>query len=171
VRAWKEIWRPVVFALLALAACPAAVRAQIFTTTSAMPVRIELVGFCQVSASNMDFGAYASNQTSPVQGQTAIQLQCSPDMEAEIRLDAGTGPGRNTNRRRMEQDQGTDRLDYGLFQDPGRTLHWGDRSGVDTLEVVTTGQPQSIPVYGQIPANQRVRDGTYGDTITVTVFY
>ena len=157
--------------ILALAALPATLRAQNFSVTAAMPVRIELVGFCQVSASNLDFGAYASNQSTSVQGQTHIQLQCSSGTAAELRLDAGSGPGGNTNRRRMEQDAGTDRLDYGLFQDPGRTMHWGDRSGTDTLEVEATGAPQSIPVYGQIPGGQRVRDGTYSDTITVTVFF
>jgi len=136
-----------------------------------MPVRIELVGFCQVSAANLDFGSYVSNQTSPIQGQTNIQLRCSEDTVAEIRLDAGTGRGGNTRNRRMDQEGGRDRLDYGLYQDPGRTIHWGDRSGNDTLEVVTTGQSQSIPIYGQIPGGQRVRDGTYADTITLTVIY
>jgi spore coat protein U-like protein len=157
--------------VLALAALPAALRAQNFTVTSAMPVRIELVGFCHVSASDLDFGAYASNQATPVQGQTAIQLQCSSGTVAEISLDAGSGLGGNTNRRRMEMDRGSDRLDYGLFQDPGRTVNWGDRSGRDTLEVEASGAVQAIPVYGQIPGGQRVRDGIYSDTITVTVFY
>lgn len=40
-------------------------------------------------------------------------------------------------------DGGKDRLDYDLFQDPGRTIHWGDRSGVDTLEVTATGAQQT----------------------------
>ena len=157
---------------LALAALPATPRAQTtFTVTAAMPVRIELVGFCSVSASDLDFGAYASNQNTPAQGQTIIQLQCSGGTVAEVRLDAGSGPGGNTSRRRMEQDRGQDRLDYDLFQDPGRTMHWGDRSGVDTLEVQTTGVPQTVPVYGQIPGGQRVRDGTYSDMITVHVLF
>ena len=64
-----------------------------------------------------------------------------------------------------------DRLDYDLFQDPGRTIHWGDRSGMDTLEVLTTGAPQTVPVYGQIPGGQRVRDGIYSDMITVRVLF
>jgi spore coat protein U-like protein len=136
-----------------------------------MPVRIELTGFCNVSASDLDFGAYASNQAAPAQGQATIQLQCTPGTVAELRLDAGSRPGGSTDLRKMVQDAGIDRLDYGLFQDPGRTVHWGDRSGVDTLEVVTTGAPQAIPVYGQIPGGQRVRDGIYSDMITVTVFY
>ena len=67
--------------------------------------------------------------------------------------------------------QGSDRLDYDLYQDPGRTIHWGDRSGVDTLEVQTTGAPQTVPVYGQIPGGQRVRDGIYSDMITVHVHF
>ena len=157
---------------LALAALPATPRAQtIFTTTAGMPVRIELTGFCSVSASDLDFGAYASNSPTPAQGQTAIQLQCSGGTVAELGLDAGTGPGGNTSRRRMEQDGGHDRLDYDLFQDPARTIHWGDRSGVDTLEVQTTGAPQTVPVYGRIPGGQRVRDGIDSDMITVRVFF
>jgi spore coat protein U-like protein len=71
----------------------------------------------------------------------------------------------------MEQDGGSDRLDYGLYQDPGRTIHWGDRSGRDTLEVQTTGVPMTIPVYGQIPGGQRVRDGIYSDMITIRVMF
>ena len=172
MRLVAENWRRFFVVWLALAAVPAAARAQAnLTATAGMPVRIELVGFCNVSASDLDFGAYASNQNTPVQGQTAIQLQCSGGTVAELHLDAGSGPGGNTSRRRMEQDAGSDRLDYDLFQDPARTIHWGDRSGVDTLEVQATGAPQTVPVYGQIPGGQRVRDGIYGDTITVRVLF
>jgi len=157
---------------LALAALPATSVAQaIYTATAGMPVRMEIVASCTVSASDLDFGAYASNQNTPVQGQTVIQLLCGAGAVAELSLDAGTGPGGSTNRRRLEQDGGKDRLDYDLFQDPGRTIHWGDRSGVDTLEVQATGAPQAVTIYGQIPGGQRVREGTYSDTITVQVTY
>ena len=157
---------------LALAALPATLRAQtIFTATAGMPVRMEIVASCSVSAADLDFGAYASNSQTPAQGQTAIQLLCGAGTVAELSLDAGSGPGGNTSRRRMEQDGGQDRLDYDLFQDPARTIHWGDRSGVDTLEVEATGAPQTVPVYGQIPGGQRVRGGIYSDMITVRVLF
>ena len=146
-------------------------RAQTFTATAGMPVRVELVGFCNVSAVDLDFGTYASNQNAPVQAQTVIELRCSSGLTAELLLDAGTGTGRNTSRRKMEQESGPDHLDYDLFQDPGRTIHWGDRSGVDTLEVEATGELQTVPVYGQIPGGQRVRDGNYRDLITVRVLF
>ena len=167
---WQQ-FAPVM--ILALAALPATVRAQLFTytATAGMPVRIEIVTACTVSASDLDFGAYASNSPTPAQGQTSIQLRCGAGSVAELRLDAGTGLGGSTSRRKLVQDTGIDRLDYDLFQDPGRTMHWGDRSGVDTLEVETTGAPQTVPVYGQIPARQRVRDGTYSDVITVFVYF
>lgn len=167
-------WQRYAVLYLALAALPAIVRAQgapTYTATAGMPVRIELVAFCSVSASDLNFGAYASNQNSPLQGQAAIELRCSAETRAELSLDAGTGIGGNTRRRTMRQQEGSDRLDYDLFQDPGRNEHWGNNSGRDTLEVVTTGLPQSIPVYGHIPGRQRVRDGTYSDTITVTVVF
>ena len=165
-------WRRFFVMCVALAALPATPRAQtIFTTTAGMPVRIEIVASCTVSASDLDFGAYASNSQTPAQGQTVIQLLCGAGTVAELSLDAGTGPGGNTSRRRMEQDGGHDRLDYDLFQDPARTIHWGDRSGVDTLEVLATGASQTVPIYGEIPAAQRVRDGNYSDMITITVKY
>jgi spore coat protein U-like protein len=157
---------------LFLGALPASSGAQVvYTATAGMPVRMEIVASCAVSAADLDFGAYASNQNTPVQGQTVIQLLCGAGAVAELSLDAGTGPGASTNRRRMEQDGGRDRLDYDLFQDPGRTIHWGDRSGVDTLEVTATGAPQTVPIYGLLPGGQRVRDGVYSDMITVTVHF
>jgi spore coat protein U-like protein len=155
-----------------LAALSATVRAQSFFTANAgMPVRIEIVAACTVSAADLNFGGYLSNSTAPVLGQTAISLHCGAGQTAELSLDAGSGPGVSTNNRRMEQEGGIDHLDYGLFQDPGRTIHWGNRSGTDTLEVQTTGAQQTIPIYGQIPAQQRARDGTYSDTITLRVLY
>jgi spore coat protein U-like protein len=158
---------------LVLAVLPATPLAQTFTVNAGMPVRIELTGFCSVSASDLNFGAYASNQDVPARAQSAIQLQCSSGTVAELSLDAGQGAQRNTKRRQMlpPGGAGRDRVDYDLFQDPGRTIHWGDNSGRDTLEVQTTGALQTIPVYGEIPGRQRVSDGVYNDLIVVQVFF
>jgi spore coat protein U-like protein len=167
-----EYWGRLFVTLLALAVLPATSRAQIYNESGAMPVRMEIVAACTVSASDLAFGAYASNSPTPAQGQTIIQLVCGAQTTAEVMLDAGAGPGRNTSRRTMEREgPGGGRLDYDLYQDPARTIHWGDRSGVDTLEVQTSGATLAIPVYGTMPGGQRAQDGTYSDTITVSVFY
>jgi len=169
-----DIWQPVAVLLLALPALPATTRAQEtlpFHANAGMPVRIEIVAACTVSVPDLSFGAYASNSPTPVLGQTTISLHCGAGQTAELSLDAGTGPGRSTSNRRMEGAGAVGRISYGLYQDPGRTIHWGDRSGRDTLEVETTGALQSIPIYGQIPAGQREQAGTYSDTITIQVVY
>jgi spore coat protein U-like protein len=168
----RSHWRLFFVALLVLTAWPAASRAQsTYTATAGMPVRMELVATCTVSATDLNFGAYSPKSPAPLQGQSTIELLCGGPVTAEVGLDAGSGAGATTSNRRMEQDAGTDRLDYDLYQDPARTIHWGDRSGRDTLEVQMTGATVSIPVYGRIPGGQRARDGTYSDTITVRVTY
>jgi spore coat protein U-like protein len=143
--------------------------AQEIIVVSAMPVTIEIVTECTVTATDLDFGVYLSNSAVPVLAQGTLSLLCSPGIIGEIALDSGNGPGRNTLRRQMSQETGSDRLDYNLFQDAGRTVHWGDNIGRDTLQVPMTGVSVTVPVYGQIPAGQRARDGTYSDTITVVV--
>lgn len=162
-------------AFLALAAFPLTHAQNVprpgVTASAIMPVTIEIVRSCTVSASDLDFGAYVSNSTVPALGQTAISLNCGAGVTVELSLDAGTGAVGNTRRRQLLQDSGIDRLDYDLYQDAGRTNHWGDRSGRDTLEVLTTDAVQTVPIYGEIPARQRARDGTYSDMITITVHY
>jgi spore coat protein U-like protein len=165
-------WRRFFLAGLALAALPATSVAQAtFTATAGMPVRFELVASCTVSATDLNFGAYSPKTQGAVQGQSAIDLVCGGPVTAEVSLDAGSGPGATTTNRRMEQETGIDRLDYDLFQDPARTIHWGMRSGSDTLEVQMTGASVTIPVYGQMPGGQRAREGAYSDTVTVRVLY
>lgn len=158
-----------IVAFLALAGLPTAPVGQTFFATSGMPVRIEIVGSCLVTASDLDFGAYDGLTGTPTRGQSSIALQCSPEMGVEVSLDAGTTAGATTSTRQLTSRSGADRLDYGLYQDAGRTLNWGDTSGVDTLEVLTTGASQTVPVYGEIRAGQRTPAGTYGDVITVRV--
>jgi spore coat protein U-like protein len=172
LRSHWDNWRPFFTAVLALTIWPATAHAQAtYTATAGMPVRMEIVASCSVSAADLNFGAYSPRSQTPLQGQTTIELVCGGPVTAEVSLDQGSGAGATTTNRRMEQDTGTDRLDYDLYQDPARTVHWGDRSGRDTLEVQMTGVTLSIPVYGQVPGGQRARDGTYSDTVTVRVTY
>jgi spore coat protein U-like protein len=157
----------VVFLVLAaFPATPAQLPKPGVTDTAILPVRIEIVRACTVSASDLNFGAYPSDSKTPVQGQTTISLLCGAGVTVEVSLDTGTSLGRP---RRLSQESGTDRLEYDLYQDPARQIYWGD--GRDAVELLATGAPQTVPIYGQIPAGQKVRDGTYSDTITITVLY
>ena len=154
---------------IALSGMSVAPLAQQITVVGAMPVMMEVAVQCHVTATDLDFGVYLSNSQVPVLAQGSITLLCSAGVAADVALDAGNGPGRNTSRRLMSQETGPDRLAYDLFQDAGRTVHWGDNPGSDTLQVLMTGVPVTVMVYGQISAGQRARDGTYSDIITVLV--
>lgn len=174
-------WRRFVAVFLALAAFPATHAQQRLpgappitpgvTAHAIMPVTLEVIQQCLVTASDLNFSNITSNSTTPVLGQTTMELTCGIGVSAEIALDAGTSPGNNTSRRQMLLDAGRGRLDYDLFQDAGRTMHWGNRSGSDTLEVLFEGKLRVLSIYGQIPAGQRVPEGNYSDMITVTVHY
>ena len=177
-------WPRIVLVFLALTAFPATPAQRLpggpggpdgirpgTSANAIMPVTLEVVVQCHVTATDLNFGAIASNSTTPVLGQATIDLTCGSGTSAEIALDAGTSPGNNTSRRQMLHDVGRGRLDYDLFQDAGRTVNWGDRSGTDTLEVLFEGKLRVLPIYGQIPAGQRVPEGNFSDMITITVHY
>jgi spore coat protein U-like protein len=160
-------WCRGVAVLAALAAMPGTPDAQTYSATGLLPVTIEIAASCVVSSSDLDFGRYLASAASV--GQTFIQLQCTSGVTVEVGLDAGQAPGATPSNRRLVS--GADSLRYGLFQDPARRINWGITPSVDTVEVQTTGAPQTVPIYGQIPAGQQVPPGTYGDVITIYLNY
>ena len=142
---------------------------QPFTSTAVLPVTIEIAGICSVRASDLRFGAYSANASTPLSGQTTLVLECTAGMDVEVGLDPGQSPGATVADRRMMS--GTDSLGYGLYQDAARVQVWGDTIGVDTVHAQGIGAPQSLTIYGQIPASQQVPAGQYSDTITVRVYF
>ena len=142
---------------------------QPYTATSVMPVTLEITGTCSVRASDLSFGSYLANASTPLAGQTTLILECTSGVDVEIGLDAGQGAGATVQERRMMS--GTDALRYGLYQDAARVQVWGDTVGVDTVHMQGVGTPQDVTVYGQVPARQSVPAGLYGDIITVRVYF
>jgi spore coat protein U-like protein len=165
----RRNWCGTIALCVAFAVPPATLRGQTYTVNGGMPVRMEIIASCTFSTSDLDFGTYAASGDTPALGQSSIQLLCPQGVAVEISLDAGTSSAGGTRRRQMSSDFSRDNLDYDLFQDAGRNIHWGDESGRDTLELLATGEPQTIPVYGEILARQRADPGTYNDIVTVFV--
>ena len=142
---------------------------QPYTATSEMPVTLEITGTCSVRASDLSFGSYLANASTPLAGQTTLVLECTSGVDVEIGLDAGQSAGATVQDRRMMS--GTDALRYGLYQDAARVQVWGDTTGVDTVHLQGSGTPQNVTVYGQVPARQSVPAGQYSDTITVRLYF
>jgi spore coat protein U-like protein len=162
--------RRLLLAAVVGAAVPCALSADLpYTATAVLPVVLQIVGTCNVRASDLSFGAYATGAGTPLGGQTTLVLECTAGFAVEVGLDAGQGAGATVQDRRMMS--GTDSLRYGLYQDAARLQVWGDTSGIDTVPMNGTGAPQSVTIYGQVPANQQVPAGTYSDVITVRVYF
>jgi spore coat protein U-like protein len=122
---------------------------------------------CSISATNLNFADYNQVQ---LDGQSQIHLTCTDGTPWNVGLDGGSFPGALTSRRSMS-GPGPSQLDYQLYSDPARTVVWGNNVGSDTVPGTANGFPQTLNVYGRIPAGQRVRNGGYVDTITATVTF
>jgi spore coat protein U-like protein len=122
---------------------------------------------CSVAANNLNFGTYIRTQ---LDGTTTLSATCTSTAPYNIGLDQGVAPGATVTTRSMT-GPGSQRLNYGLFKDSGRTINWGATVGTDTVAATGTGVAQTFTVYGRIPASQSAGPGNYQDTITVTLTF
>jgi len=156
-----------VFGMMPLAELLA--QSQTVTTTFRVSARVEAV--CSVTATDLDFGVYSSQNASPQPGTTILQATCTPGTTYNIGLNAGTSSGATINQRKMSGTPASNQLNYQLYSDSSHTTIWGNTSGTDTVTGSGTGLTVPHTVYGQIPGAQNVPAGNYADTITVSIFY
>ena len=156
----------------ASAVCGALVIAQPAAAQSAsdqFPVQATVVANCNIDTPNtLQFGNYdpaVVNAATDLDADTDIDVRCTKNSPGvTVELDAGLND--NAGQRRMTD--GSEFLDYDLFQDAGRTTAWG--AGVDAQGYSpTTSAWVSLTVYGRVPAAQNVGVGTYDDTVTATI--
>lgn len=130
------------------------------------------------SAGAISFGAYDSMASVARTSQTNILVRCDRDGgPANVGVVVGLGPGSNgasTSARRLVAPGSPTPLLYGLYQDSGRSINWGNVPGIDAASRTITIQNKSfatltLTVYGSIPAQQDVYAGSYSDSIQVTL--
>ncbi|BAT59087.1 spore Coat Protein U domain protein [Variibacter gotjawalensis] len=139
------------------------------TATGSFQVLINILKQCTVSTfTNMDFGTNPGIITTPITQTSTFVVLCTGTTPYTVGLDAGTAPGATVTTRQMQQ--GAARINYALYSDAGRTLNWGN-AAPDWVSGTGTGLPQTLTVYGRVPAQVATATGGYTDTITVTVTY
>jgi spore coat protein U-like protein len=134
---------------------------------------------CAISGTtNVAFSAYDpadANFSVPLDAGGGVTVRCTKNVGYDVKLDQGanaaTGSSCSAPSRRMAS--GAERLSYALFQNAGRTTVWGCDVSNDLANTETVGpsSPDTLTVYGRIPAGQDVADGSYSDTVTVTVTF
>jgi len=141
-------------------------------TTNAVNVPFTItakhVGVCTVSATNLNFGTLGI-LSGNADATGTLSVQCTSGASYQVGLSGGlTGAVDPTDRRMVS---GSNQISYGLYQDAGRTIPWGDTIGTNTLSGTGTGASQSVTVFGRIPSQTTPPTGVYSDTIVVTITY
>jgi len=132
------------------------------TATQSLTVSVTVPNLCRItSVTNVTFttpyDTTDSNQNDSGQGD--FIFRCTRGTNYDLYI---TGTRQMTN--------GTDNLNYLLYQEAGRTTLWpaaapGVTGTAASNAAITTG------IYGRIPALQDVSVGNYSGTVTITVEY
>jgi spore coat protein U domain-containing protein, fimbrial subunit CupE1/2/3/6 len=137
----------------------------ITTATAQFSVTATIVKNCTVSATNLAFGNYTGALNSST---STVSVTCTSTTPYTVGLSAGLATGATVTSRSMQN--GSALLHYSLYSNSGHTTNWGNSSG-SWVSGTGNGAAQPLTVYGQIPAAQYVKPGSYTDTITVSVTY
>jgi len=133
---------------------------------------------CSISATSFAFGGYLPFSTVPTEVTATITVSCTATggttgtLAGTISL-ASTSPSYS---RQLTDAAYT--LRYHTYQNPARTMFWGNGSGLGGTVAVSGSVPpgppfqQTFTVYGRIPARQAsAHVGAYTDLITATLTY
>jgi spore coat protein U-like protein len=137
------------------------------TFTGTIKVTSTVSAYCELSATALSFGTYSG---AVLKVDSALIATCTNTTPYNVGLIQGTASGATVTTRKMTGPSSS-LLNYTLFSNSGLTTNWGNTVGTSTLAGTGNGSAQTLTVYGEIPAAQYVRPGSYSDTITATITY
>ena len=145
-----------------------------FSGSGTLTVFANVINSCSVNSTELIFDGYrpaTQNAYSPLDSQTEIMWTCTNGTEATITLGLGQFDLEgNPDFPNRTMTNGSDHLQYSLYQDPNRFNVWGatELSGV---KVEGNGGTQWATIYGRIPAGQNVPSGFYQDSVVISMIY
>lgn len=140
------------------------------SATGKIEVSAFVISNCQLTIAPLIFGEYdplGAHQANWLDSSTEVRLLCSRDSRATLSLDGGLHAQGPDARRMLNAGE---YLGYQIFQDASRTQPWGEGSDARTISQFSGSfEPESITLYGRIPAGQQVLSGSYSDVVTAKV--
>ena len=134
-------------------------------------VSARALGSCSISTvSGVSFGSYDALNANPLDQTGTISYQCSTLYVGTVTVDLSTGGSGSYSPRRMQKAAAT--LQYNLYRDATHLLVWGNGTGGTSRfgpVVPILGLPQTLTIYGRIPAGQASPVGNYTDTVVATI--
>jgi spore coat protein U-like protein len=138
------------------------------TATATLTVSANVIESCTVTNGTLAFGDYAPTGTGAVDQTGTFTVACTKGTDATVGL--GDGDNFLSGARRMKN--GSEFLTYELYKESARTNVWGSAVGaVVTLAAASSNAPQTLTVYGRIAAGQDVSQGSFSDSVQITVTY
>jgi spore coat protein U-like protein len=126
---------------------------------------------CSISVgSGVSFGNYDALSTSPLDQTGSITYQCGVLFLGTVTIDLSAGNSGTYSTRQMRLSANS--LGYNLYLDAARALVWGNGTGGTSRfgpVLPLLGIPNTLTIYGRIPARQTSPVGAYTDTVVATI--
>jgi spore coat protein U-like protein len=135
-----------------------------------IPVSAHAAVRCSVTTVGVAFGLYDVFSSTPLLSAGSVSVRCVGlgTGTEQVSISLSTGGSGSFNPRALFQ--GSERLNYNLYLDPGHSQIWGNGTGGTVKQVsISSGRPANLTIFGRIPPGQDVSAGTYSDTIVVTI--
>jgi spore coat protein U-like protein len=144
------------------------------TVITNMQVVASVDARCSVAISSVQFNTYnplGVHATLPLDAQSTISLVCDNGRVVRVRFDQGqhAAPGSTTNAPLRRMSDGSDFIDYNLYQDPARTNVW--HGGPPGVRPPGNSYPAFLTIYGRVFPGQAPTAGSYQDTIVATITF
>ncbi|MBA4242276.1 MAG: spore coat protein, partial [Sphingobacteriaceae bacterium] len=141
------------------------------SSTAVFQVSATVSASCNVSATNVAFGAITPAATGVAQATGTITSTCTKTTPYTLSINKGVAPTYAT--RTMAGTGGnTDLLNYNLYTSNAYTTIFGDATeSTQTVGGTGTGVAQATTVYGQLSLNQYIKPDAYTDNLIVTLSY
>ena len=146
------------------------------TATGTMAVTTSVLMSCTISAGAMTFASYDPTAAVDNDSTATITSTCTSGGAAIITMSQGSrAQGGSTDaiplRAMFNGSEGApEDLAYYLYSDSAGGTVWGNTSGTGK-SITADGTAQNFIAYGRIPKNQTVTEGTFNDSVAVTLTY
>ena len=138
--------------------------------TTNLAVTASVGANCTISTATLAFGAYDPVITNAAAGADlagtgTVTISCTKGAVTSVEL--ALGANASGSQRRLTN--GTDFLNYQIFQDSARTVVWGTGTAKKDTGTSTGKTPVNHTTFGLIPKGQDPGTGSYTDTVLATV--
>ncbi len=160
--------RKIVLGMAAVAAF-ASTPALAASASNTMPVVVNVINSCTVSATAMDFGTLTGVGGVNVDTSSTVSLTCTQGAAYDVSMNFGVN-NVSGQRNLVNSLDATKKIPYNIYTNSARSAAWGQTSGTDTVKGTAGAAAISLTAYGRIPSSATsVPAGDYNDTVTVTV--